>query len=140
MTSFTYEQKLEARKARDRAFRARCKAFRAAADAAELSVETEHIGFMQEVVNASEKILEERNAALDQINEKIAELEKQRDTIRDTFAPLIDAAFVRRKEVVNRMNREKSEARFAVEREYIDVANCYSAAAWKPIEEFISNT
>lgn len=141
MEKLTPEQKAlnkEATKLRDKAFNQRKSAYRAEIDAALKVVEGSVVAkAMLESSKACEDALAARDAAVADIEAQIKALMlKVAETKREHEA-IIEHLSAARKAAVDQKRKAQLEAESAVKAKYPDVADCWSAAAWKPYEEFL---
>ncbi len=128
----------EARKARDRAYRERKTSYSSELESAMKTVNEGQLAQAyadvdQKLDSARESFIEERariQAQIDELKNKLDQLQsdfKQRaQPIQEERARAHEALFAARR-----------VAKEAVDNKYPDVAECYSAAEWKPIEDFL---
>lgn len=141
MSKLTEEQKSknkEAKKLRDRDFNQRKKAFRSEMDAAQSAIVNGPPGLLVETTShAWEEALAAKRAAVERINRQIAELQFALTQTEEPHNALIAPLGERRTEAINQKLQAERAARQEIEARYADVANCWSAAAWKDLKDYL---
>lgn len=141
MAKLTPEQKAlnkQATKLRDKAFNERKNAYRAEVDAANKAIdESELAQATRDADQAFNVALEQRNEAVGAIEAQMAALKRQLDDVRREHTSVIDGLAAQRTAAWNARHSARRAAEAATAAQYPDVADCWSAAAWKPFEEFL---
>lgn len=141
MSRLTEEQKAqnkEAKKLRDRDFNQRKKAFRSEMDAAQSAIANGPHGLLvQSTVNAWEAALAAKRAAVERIKEQIAELQLALTQTEEQHNAVIAPLGEKRTEAINQKIQAERVAREEIKARYADVANCWSAAAWKDLKDYL---
>lgn len=137
----TPEQKAlnkDAKKLRDAEFKRRRDAYRSEMDAARSVIASGDLGKSAEVAyRAFDVAISARNAAASAIKEKIRALEEELSRVIAEHKAILDQAKEARDVTFNRKYKATLEAEGAVNAKYPDMDGCYSAAAWKSIDEFL---
>lgn len=137
----TPEQKAlnkEAKKLRDAAFKERRNAYQSEMDAAEDAIKSGEIGKAADDAYAvMESLIDARHAAVSVFDEQIRLLQEKKELIAKEYVVVIDEARAKRDATGSRKRNAIWGAREAVQAKYPDMANCFSAGAWKSIDEFL---
>lgn len=128
----------EAMKLRDAAFKERRNAYQSEMEAAEDAIKSGEIGKAADDAYAvMESLIDARNSAVSIIEKKIRLLQEEMARVTKEHGVIIDEAKAKRDATGSLKRNAIYEAREAVEAKYPDMANCFSAAAWKSIDEFL---
>lgn len=141
MAKLTPEQKAlnkEATKLRNKAFNQRKGAYRAEIDAAQKAIEGSAVA--QAALEADKAVndaLAARDAAVADIEAQLHVLTLKLAETKREYAYIIEPLSAARKAAWDQKMKAQKEAEAAVKAKYPDVADCWSATAWKPYEEFL---
>lgn len=128
----------EARKKRDRAYADRRKAY---SDELEAALKPIVEGPLAMERDAADKALD---SALNEFREKEQKLKAQIEALKAelqemeiTHSKQKEPLSAARSEAWKKFNAARAAVQETMAEKYSDVSNCYGAAAWKPIEEFL---
>lgn len=137
----TPEQKAlnkDAKKLRDAEFKRRRDAYRSEMDAARSVIASGDLGKSAEVAyRAFDVAISARNAAASAIKEKIRALEEELARVMAEHRVTIDQAKETRDLAHKRKFEAILEAEEVINTKYPEMDGCYSAAAWKSLDEFL---
>lgn len=87
--------------------------------------------------DAFDTALEGRNAALDSIREQIAALQQKLAETELEYNARLEPLKAARHAAWDSRRKAEADLKTAVDEKYPDVADCWSAAQWKPFDEFL---
>lgn len=141
MSKLSPEQKAlnkQAAQLRNRAYAARQKAYREDAEAAEQALRDGDLGHAtREADLAFDRALSARSSARLEIEAQIAQLQLKLANLLASHEKHIEPCRAARKEAWDRLRAAQTAANETVKAKYPDVADCWSASAWRPLEDFL---
>lgn len=134
------EQRKLAASARNRAYHARYREISAAENTGKAEITSRFDHELQTASAIEIQIDAERAAAVNEIDRKIAELQKERQAVQDDFSRRYRAARDVSSEIYSRKRAAEDELEKTLNQQFPDISGHharYSASSWKPIEEFL---
>lgn len=141
MAKLTPEQKAlnkEAVKLRDRAYTQRRNVYRAELDAALKVIDDGELAQATAAADSACNAAQaERDAACEALEAQIAALKQKLEDTRLAHRAVLNELHAARNAAWDARRAARSAAEAEVAAKYPDVASCWSAAGWKPFEEFL---
>lgn len=134
------EQRKLAASARNRAYQARYREISAAENAGKAEITSRFAHELQTADAVERQILAEKAATVDEIEKKIAELQKERQAVYDDFSKRYSVARDVSSEIYGRMRAAEDELEKTLNQQFPDMSDHharYRASSWKPIEDFL---
>lgn len=139
MTNELKEQRKAATTARSRAYSARVRELREAEGVGEAEIEARFADDIKANNDAERALLAERDAAITEINRQIDALKAKRVDLEGLFSPTFNRARQISKGIYDQRRQAQIDLQNALDEKFSDLCGAarWSAAAWKPIEEFL---
>lgn len=132
------ELRRKATKLRNQAWLQRINAFHADIDSAQKEINSGPIGkALGDACKALDDALAKRESEFESIDKQIEALNAKRLDIEREYKKIIDPLAKIRRDCFQKKRDAESAANDAAKARYPDVADCWGAAGWKPIEEFL---